>query len=257
MSVKKSSVRLKDKRRRASYFVYGAVLTLVLSLVCGVAYLTRLPGITIERVQVTGATRTDVHAIEQTVAEVLDGTYALLIPKRLRYVVPRGAVAAAVLSTYPTVQAVAVERTATQELSVRVTERTPHALWCGDSCYSMDAYGFVFDKAVRDTPLRTYRGGTVALGETFLDGEFHDFDRLVTLIEGVAPARVPKVRLEGADAFLLLEDGGEIRILQGTDPALTVARLEAVFSSDSFDETRKLDYVELRFADKALVKFRE
>lgn len=257
MLVKKSSVRLKDKRRRESYLWYGAVCTFALALIGGVAYLSRLPEVTVTSVAVTGAVYADEKAVTEVVNKTLDGTYALVVPKRLSYVVPRGAVAAAVTSAFPLVESVEVERTSTQSLTVHVTERTPHALWCSAACYRLDTYGLAFAQAQAEDRYRTYEGSALQVGELFLAGDFHDFDRFVTLLEGVSPARIPRVRTEGTDAFLYLEHGGEIRILRDADPERTKARLEAIFSSESFDTTRALDYVELRFGEKALVKYRE
>lgn len=222
----------------------------------GTAYVTRLPEVTVSQVTIAGAIHADVQAVTATVESVLNGTYALIVPKRMSYVVPNGAVVAAVVGAFPLVESVTVTRASPRELRVQIAERAPHALWCNTTCYRMDTYGFIFAQADLGDQYRTYEGGDYAVGQTFLLGDFHDFDRFVSLVEGISPSRIPRVRVEGDDAFLLFENGGEIRVVRTTDPGRTVARIEAVFTSESFDATKKLDYVEFRFGDKALVKFK-
>ncbi len=257
MSAKRSSVRLKDRRQRESYVLYGVVFVLVSAALVGTAYVTRLPDVTISSISVTGAVHVDVGAVSSTVEAVLDGSYALVVPKRMSYVVPQGAVAAAVVHAFPGVESVQVERTSTRSLLVRITERTPHALWCAETCYRMDAYGLVFAPAEPKDIYRVYEGGALEIGQIFLSGDFQDFDRFVTLAEGLSPSRIPRVRIDGTDAFLYLENGGEVRVMHTADPESTAARLEAIFTSNSFEIAKTLEYVELRFGNKALVKYRE
>ena len=251
----KERVRLKDKRRRTSYVFVSAVALLACAVLGGVAYLTRLPQVTVASVVVEGAVHVSGEEVRQTTEDILDGTYGLLLPKRMTYLVPRGAVAAAIVSQYPAVKSVSVKERAPQELVVQVEERVPYVLWCGDTCYRMDEYGYIFAQAEAGDTLRRYSGGTYAIGGTYLEGGFHDFDRLVRALEGVAPQPITAVHVEGSDAFLRLEGGGEVRFLYGSDHRELERRLEAVFTSDAFDTEKKLDYVELRFGNKATVKF--
>ena len=250
-------VRLKDKRRRASYAVLAVYGLLTVAVIGAVAYASRLPQFTIQTVHVSGAQHVSEESVRTVVDEKLDGSYGLLIPKRLSYVVPAGTLTAAVLDAFPVVQSVLVTRLSVTELAVEVTERVPYALWCNAVCYRMDEYGFIFDTAVATDMHIQFRGGEHVVGDTFMSGVFHDFSRFVALVSTIARDDVTEVHVSGTDAFLRLASGGEIRLLTDADFTQTSTMLRALFASSEFQAGKKLDYVELRFGKNAAVRFKD
>lgn len=250
-------MRLKDKRRRASYAVLAVYGLITVAVFGSIAYVSRLPQFTVQSVRISGVQHVSEESVRSVVDEKLNGAYGLLIPKRLSYVVPTGALTASVLDAFPVVQSVRITRPSVTELSLEVTERTPEALWCNGQCYRMDEYGLIFDTSKPSDSLRKYTGGTYEVGQVFMAGSFHDFSRFVTLVAGIAGEEVTEVRVEGTDAFLTLMSGGEIRLLTDADLTGTSTMLRALFASSEFQAGKKLDYVELRFGKNAVVKFKE
>lgn len=254
-----NKVRLKDRRRRESYLSSALIAAVIVLLLGGVAYASRLPAVTIQTVTVEGAVQADATAIQTAVEMIIDGTYVLLIPKRMTYTVPRGALSAALVEAFPEVGSATVTKRDDNELIVSVTEREAKALWCSDSCYKMDAYGFVFDEAPSTVAgLRRYEGlMTEPIGKTFLDGGFQDFDALVDQLEQVSRRTITQVMFTEVDVFLTLKEGGELRFTRDRNAQQLLADVIAVFSSDEFQNEKELDYVELRFGKNAVVKFRD
>ena len=255
----KSKVRLSERRRRKSYVSFALIGALVLCTIGGVAYATRLPAVTVSEVSVSGVLRGDEALIKEAVDKELDGTYALLVPKRLAYVLPRGSLNATLIKAFPEVAGVAVERTSNTAATVHITERTAAALYCSTTCYVMDAYGYIFDKAENEGGLRTYHGELESpLGQTYLDGGLHDFAGLVDLLESGTGRTIDEVTIDSVDdVYLHFADGGEVRFAHKADQDVLVRDTTALFDSPAFQAGRELNYVDLRFPGKAVAKFRD
>lgn len=249
----------------ASYLTYAAYAFLVVTIIGGVAYASRLPQVTVTHVTIEGVVRADEVLVHERVMTALDGTYAFLIPKRMSYAVPRGALTASVMESFPTVASASVERTDRNTLVVRVVERVPHALWClsaqagGNGCYLMDSYGLIFDAALGGESLRVYRGQVAdPIGAQYLAGAFQDFDALLTRIEVATSRHITEVTVDQHDdVFAHFAEGGEVRFVRTTNSEVLVATIKSIFDSTIFQNKKELDYVELRFGQKAVAKFKE
>lgn len=256
MPVKKK-VRLKDRRRLRSYISALMYAALLVALLGGVAYVSRLPELTVATVEIEGATHTDRDAVYATVVDALHGSYLFLVPRRMSYVVPQGALSAAVIDAFPTVASAEVERLSDTELVVRLVEREQKAVWCrreGAECFALDAHGFIFDEA-RPGEFRRYRGlVTEPIGAIFLEGGFQDFDAFVDRVARATGREVAEVHLDDLDVFLTLAGGGEIRFTRAADPERVLGDLLTVFSAPEFGD-RPFTYVELRFGTNAVVQF--
>jgi hypothetical protein len=249
-------VRLQDRRRRESYISYGVYVLIIVCALGGIAYTTRLSQFLVSEVRVEGATHAPKDAIVAEVEKVLDGTYALLVPKNMMYVVPRGVVVERVVTTFPIVESATVTR-AGRTLVVTIVERTPAALYCTDTCYRMDAYGFIFDTEHGDT-LPRYRGGTHAVGGTYLDGAFHDLELSVRTLGTIIGRDIVDVSVDGSgDVFARTADQGELRFRMDADAVKLTNDVRAIFASPLLAGGAPFEYVELRFGTKAAVKMKE
>lgn len=252
---REEKVRLKDKRRRASYVSLGVYTFLVLAALAGVAYASRLPQVSVTTVHVVGASHVPVADVAAVVESKLSGTYGLLIPKRLAYVVPKGTLRASVIEAFPVIKSAEVTRTSLTEVTVSVTERDAHALWCSSTCFRLDEYGLLFSGAQPSDDLRKFYGGEYRVGMVFMDGAFHDFSRFIDDVEKITDTSIQSVRVQGTDGTLSLSSSGEVRIRMNADFEQLRTMLTAIYTSNEFKKQQKLDYIELRFGKKAVVKF--
>lgn len=244
-------MRLEDRRTRTAYFRTALVLGLLGAIASSVAFVTRLPSVTISSVQVEHAVAHEEEAIRLAAEHVLSGSYAFVIPKRFSYLVSEGSLRAAILDAVPALQDITVEQRGTM-LRIEVEERTPVALWCAEECYLIDAHGYAF-RAGTDTSLRTYRGGNPRIGET-VHPAFQDLTRLVDAVASAAGTPVEVVRIADSDVVATLASGGEVRFVDTGDARTLEAQVRAVLTSRAA-AGKQIEYIELRFAGKVLAKF--
>jgi cell division septal protein FtsQ len=255
----RSSVRLKDKRRRRGYVTFAGAVLFVSLVVGGIAYGTRLPQFSVREVTIEGAVRADRARVEAAVQNELSGSYLGVIPKRFIYTLPRGSLSAALLASFPQIGSVVVAREGDRGARVVVAERAPEARACASgSCFVLDAYGFVFDTAEGAPDVRTYHTERLALGETYLGGAFQDTNALMTRLAEATRSEIQTVTIKAnGDVFAVLSRGGELRFRQDTDHARLVEDVRGIFDSDALTSARALEYLDLRFGEKVVAKFRE
>jgi cell division septal protein FtsQ len=244
-------MRLNERRRRESYLWYGAsMLTLVL-VIGTIAYVSRLPELRIREVRIEGAVHAKAAELETLTKDTIGSSYAFLVPKDLRYLVPKGAIVERVTSV-PQVESARVSQNG-GTLTVHVTERAPAARYCATACFRMDAYGFIFDTVHSDHDT-IYRGGQLDVGGTYLGGRFHDLYNTVRELENTVGARATEVLVDNAsDVFVRFEGQGEVRFTLDTPGQKLDADVKAVMTSAQMADSPTFEYIDLRFGTKAVV----
>lgn len=243
--------------------IYGSLfLCLVVMLVAGVWYGTRVSALTITDIQVRGG-KTINHEVVHSAAEAeLTGTYLGLIPKRFAWLYPRSRVVAAVqaIERVDRVELSRNERT----LEVYFTEHVPQALWCeavgSDRCLFLDEHGLAF------APAPALRGGAlvryVTIGRELARGEqLASTDDMVVLFDlrrslVQAGWLVHEIELDHSrDAYLHLARGGELKITLDQSPTETLDNLRVIRESDNFSHITpgNFAYIDLRFGNKVFV----
>lgn len=244
-------MRLTERRKRESYLWYGVSAFALVVVIGAVAYVTRLPELRVSEVRVEGAVHANAAELETLARDTLASTYAFLVPKDLRYVVPKGAIVERI-SSIPQVESARVTRDG-GVLTISVTERTPAARYCVTTCFRMDAYGFIFDTVHSDTHTQ-FRGGQLGVGGTYLDGRFHDLYKTVLELETAVGAHATEVTVDGVgDVFARFEGQGEVRFTIDTPGQKLVEDVTAVMKSERMAESPSFEYIDLRFGTKAVV----
>lgn len=126
--VETRNVARRRKRRHTILLTVFCVVPLV--LIGLLAYLLRLPSISIQTVTVEGASALAPADIQNRVFQKLSGSYFLLVPRRNVFFYPRTDIEQFLRAELPRIKEVRVERTSTTNLLVQVTEKGPYALWC-------------------------------------------------------------------------------------------------------------------------------
>ena len=273
-----SSPRLARRRRR---MLLHKILFWTIVAVCTMAALVavaRIPAITIDTVEVSGASALSAEALRAFAAGELSGAYFFLLPKSNALLFPRRAIASGMLLAFPSLAAVDVSLDGFRSLQVTVAERAPAALWCGSAelapshqgggCYFLDKSGFIFSKSpdfVGDVFLRFY--GSVGATTTSPVGTKplppKMFETLMLFLSSLSDLTLTPVAVsvsgEG-DVALYLQGGGKILFLSGSENFIEVRdNLESVLLSDEFREKslEQLEYIDLRFGNKVYFKEKE
>ncbi len=116
-------------------------------------WVSRLPQLQIERIAVFGVSAFGKTDIEEFVEKKIHEYYFGVIPKSNIFLYPRNALLEELLDEFPRLEAVSVSREKEGVLSVRVLERKPYYVWCGEdvssteNCHFVDLKGIIFSEA--------------------------------------------------------------------------------------------------------------
>jgi hypothetical protein len=261
---------LKERRRRALHLRAGAVAALVIALIGGAAYLARLPAVTVSDIEVVGEDAVKESAILETAREAMHGTWGLVIPKKNAFFYPAGDIEKNILTEHPRIKMAQVDARGLTALTIRVSERQPHALWCTspeESCYFLDDQGLIFAQApsFSGAPYFRYVAPLPGLDiapegqRLFPEEEFSRIENFIALLTreaGIVPRSL--VLDERGDMHITLESGGTIIVKKDDDFSFVLENVKSVFASEelSGDARARLDYADFRFGTKVYFKFK-
>lgn len=245
--------------------LYGLLTFVVVGgLIYGVWYVTRLPSLTIAKVEVVGGQTIEPTTLENITHVVLDGHYFKLIPRRFAYLYPEEEIVTA-LKELDRIKNIEVERTDQQTLTVIFEEYVPYALWCDlkatEDCLFIDQTGFAYTKApeLRGGALVRYEsiGRSPKEGEAGFTKEEIEYTRwFVEMLEEVMGLYAVSVALDTeSDAYFYLSGGGLLITSMREDRQETFENLLTILESEEFDhlEPGNFQYVDLRFGNKIFV----
>lgn len=261
---------LRTRRRRALFIKLFVALLLVAGAAWGVSYVSYLPQVTIQEVDVVGAKDVSAQAVGDEVRSILDSEPRRFISKRNIFFYPRVEIEEAVASAFPRIKSVSVSRGSltSTTLTLAVEERKAFALWCDlfDSCYDMDEGGYLFAKeSASSTGMNTnfiFTGGlatssTEPIGNSFVPAHLPG---LVVLLRALGQAGFNPSGVHiasGKDFTVPLREGFLLKASFGQDATLLARNLELVLSSDALQgKAQELEYVDLRFGDRVYYKLK-
>jgi hypothetical protein len=240
-----------------------AVIACVGFVVAAVWYGTRLPAVTLTTVEVSGGETIDHELVRTTVLNQLTGEYLGLVPRRFSYTYPREDIIAE-LDVFDRMHNLVVERSSRTTLAVQFDEYEPTALWCteraSDECFFLSANGNAFAPApqlsggsfVRYSHLQTAPAPDESI---LLRDQFTTSQQLVAELAGIG-WYVKHVEVDQVgDAFLHLNEGGELKVSLDDDPEQVIENLLVVLGSEAFQhlEPGNFAYFDLRFGEKVFV----
>ena len=146
-------------REHGSVWLMRGIAVLILALLFFVA----IGGISqndkwkIERIEISGVQTIDRGGIEKFAREQLKGNYYFAYARENSKIFPRRDIENGLMQVFPRLASVYAERIDAHTISIKVSERKPYALWCGEAylegrptneaCWFVDDTGFVFDRA--------------------------------------------------------------------------------------------------------------
>lgn len=266
------SPRQREKRRRRRTAVSVIVPILLIGVLIGGSYLTKLDSITVKEVTVEGAETVDAAPIRQIVREEIEGAYLGLFAQANAFLYPRGAIRERVLRTDTRIKTAEVALKDLREIRVSIEEYRPHAVWCRlsnpdalsgytNNCFFMDETGYIFADAPDfsdDVYVRFYgdeKPDSKPVSKRFLsEKRFQSIDALRMGLEkiGLEPLRV--VAMESGDFETHLKSGAVVISDSDPGPRTALMNLENVFAEEEpfggmtpADAMQKIGRVDLRF----------
>ena len=272
MSVKQVSARgiesLRARRKRARTRLLVLLLLLLVVIVGALFWLAWQPYFRISSIEVFDADQS-LASYAQT---ALACSYFGIIPRDSYFFVPEAKIRTEILEANPDIAAVSIFHAGATSLSIKASERTPIARWCGttydesastspqsSTCYLFDAGGYVYATATNDTGLNSFTvyqaltasssdpiGATLASASQLPDA--FAFARQVSALG--SPVESVVVRSDEVDD--LLESGTRITYVLGQEQQAYSALDSAKGTMDLSDGS--VDYVDLRFPGDIYVK---
>jgi cell division septal protein FtsQ len=252
----------KQRNERLMYLSIGGAVLFV--LVIGISLLLRLESITISRVSITGLGVLTEEELRPHVEQELAGAYAFFIPKQSSFFYPKAGIQDTLSETFKRIKNVQVSRDGFTGIAVSVQERKPFAQWCQvDRCYFLDEDGFVFAESPTYTGDVYFRyEGALAdedpIGQTYLSPEeFRTLGLFIVSMERVGFQSI-SLTLIGDEFSLGLPGGGKIIFVRGMSLDAVVSAAQTALASSAFQEKSlaELEYLDLRFPNKAVYKWR-
>lgn len=246
-------------------FGIGAAIFFV--AVIGVLLGLRHESILISTIHVEGHKVLEEGDVRAIASKELEGSYGYLIPRASAFFYSKGDIQQALMTMHKRIKHASVERSSLTSLTIRVMEREPAALWCTDdesACYFMDAAGYVF----ADSP--TYSGSVYVLfkkgmtqdpivGSQYMPED--EFSLISIFIAQLSRLSLVTRSFEASDDEyqLTLSEGGRIMFVRGGNLDKVLLALETTLMSESFKKRSlsELDYLDLRFSNKAVVKWKQ
>ncbi len=261
---------MRRRRRKRRWLLVIAALLLCLVGIGGVVWLSHAPFLRITAVEVLDASSVATSTIASYVEQEISGAYLFAFARSNIFLYPRQGIAQGLLQRYPAFRAVEVRAKDFHTITVKVAERKPVALWCGNAPQTAGSCLFLDEESYAYAPAPTFSSGVYtsyygALSSStppvyLQTAQFQSLAALVvTLLQkkstdtvvSVAVDEHGDVRVRFGSGFTLLfpitDNGGDV--FERFSLALTAAPFAGKALTD-------FEYLDLRFGDKLYYKQR-
>lgn len=247
-------------------------------------YFSRLDGLNISQVEISGNKVIDTSAIDSVIREEISGKYLWLFPKTNVLIYPKSKIKTALENNFSRLSNIEISMDR-KMLKISVSEREAKYLWCGAStgvqhpteekCYFLDDEGYIFDEA-------PYFSGEVYFkfygspdgeaespaGSYFSQKNFKQLILFKDVVAGMGTKPVMISVLPDGDIEMFLARSGantlgpKIIFKSDADLKNVAENLQAALATDPLMSQFKnkystLLYIDLRFGNKVYFKFNE
>lgn len=242
----------------------------IIAVFASVFFLIRAPRFQVQTVSVVGTNVEDPDEVSQFVMSMLEGKYLWVLPKTSIVLVSTEHIAASITRGYPRFKSVVVDRDSMNALTVTIVEYPGVYLWCDtlDVCSFMDETGTVFADAPYfsgSAYLKLFVGERQPYPFRPISGAQMD---LVALIKerleaiDIAPVSFSfdserklsvKFLRYGTHATILFDPTNDNTVaLETLYGGLRIEPMSKLYA----DRTQVLEYLDVRFGNKLIYKFR-
>lgn len=263
------SSQARARRRRLFFIRFYIILFLVLVILFGLAIFSGSDKIIIKNIIVSGNAVVPEDAVLSIINRDLAGRYAYLFARKNFLLFPRLQIVRDLLTEIKIIKTVDISWAGWQKISITITERKPHSVWCGEqiitlkpTCYFADRNGYIYSLApdftgtmfIRNYGLLTATSSPI--GQYFLPaGQYGQIFSLIDVLNQ-NNLKVVSVSFDGQDYEFVLLHGPKIifNSRNGFESAF-----ENLFSTlragelDLINEAQVIDYIDLRFDNKIVI----
>lgn len=276
-------IEIKKKRRKKIVKILILSILLLALFLFGLSFLSKEKHIVINSIKVNGAHVLGIEDITQIAKNELSGKYFYLFARNNTFIYPKNEIQKSLLKNFPRIEELSLGLNGLNELEINIKERKGEFLYCGetvpederqigDNCYFLNDNGLVFDEA-------PYFSGDIYFkyylklkesdyfGKQILETErFHELAYFFSSINSLKLKSVYfSMGEDGINNIYLEKKNNTINpkiIFKNEDDLdlllanLTLAMKKEEFSGEIFSKYGSLEYIDLRFKNKILYKFR-
>lgn len=281
-----SSTRLKEIKKKKRINLRRKLLVILLGvfiLFGGLAYLSSLPKINIQNIEIVGNKVIDSMPVETLIRSNLEGKYLWMFPKTNSIIYPREKIEKDLINNFQRMKDINFNLKDLKTLEVSFNERDAKYIWCGEylpegevnddlKCYFMDETGYLFDESPFFSGEVYFRFfGPIdninsPKGSNFVAGEF---ENLIIFKESLKKLDVRPVAIflkEDKDIEVILSssrplsEAPKIIFKSNSDLNKMVENLQSALTAEPLKDDFKnkydsLKYIDLRFGNKVYYKF--
>jgi hypothetical protein len=262
-------------RRRRQFFIRLYIILFFLAvIVLGLAIFSGYKKVVIQIIIISGnaaVTSDDVLAI---VNQDISGRYFYLFSRSNSMIFPRSRIRADLLEQNKTIKDLDISWDNWQQISIILTERKPHSVWCGKdilnpapTCYFMDRDGYVYKETgfTGTIFVKNYgplTGGQISsksespVGSYFLSKQM--YLHIFSLIDKLSEygLRVSAVSFDETDFKFVLEIGPTIIFNDEASFDTSFSNLLVALETKNLDlinEAKTINYIDLRYDSKIVI----
>ncbi|OHA46176.1 MAG: hypothetical protein A2541_00625 [Candidatus Taylorbacteria bacterium RIFOXYD2_FULL_36_9] len=261
--------QLRTKRRRLFFVRLVIIIFFLLVVIFGLAIFSGNEKVKIQTIIVSGNTTISSDAILAIANRDMTGRYGYLFAKNNFIIFPRFQIKESILKEFKTVKDVNISWTGWQKISIIISERRPHSVWCRNDinvvereCLFVDKEGYIYSQAPTFSGsmfIKNYGNistSTDPLGQYFLPTK--TYIQIFTLIDNLDQnnLKVIAVSFDGFDYKFVLEMGPTIIFNDKNSFDSSFANLFSAIETKNLDlikEADNINYIDLRFDNKIVI----
>lgn len=284
--IPKSPRIIEIRKKRQKKIIKLSIFSVVIfaGLIFGLSCLSKEKHITINKIKVSGAYVLNEENIIEVTKNELSGKFLYLFARNNTFIYPKNEILESLLKNFPRIEELSLSLNGLNDLEINIKERKGEYLYCGekipedknllgDNCYFLNDEGLIFDEAPYfsgDIYFKFYISmakGLDPLGKKLLDTQrFHEltyfFNRinktvLKTVYFEMGSDGINNLYLEKKNNIInpkiIFKDEDSLEILLEN---LTLAMGKEEFYNELMSKYDSLEYIDLRFKNKILYKFR-
>ena len=252
------------QRRRRLFFIRLYIFSFILLVVVfGLAIFSGSEKLKIQTIIVSGNAAVSSDDVLKIANRDMDGRYAYLFAKSNSIIFPRFKIKSDLLKEIKTIKDLDINWDDWQRISLKITERKPHSVWCGNDinisnnqCYFVDKDGLLYSEAptfsgsmfVKDYGYVSSSTGTI--GQYYLKlGSYNKIFSLIDLLDQ-KNIKVISVYFDGSDYKFNLEGGPVVIFNDKNGFEQSFSNLFSAIDTKNLDLVSgvdKINYIDLRF----------
>lgn len=256
---------LKQKKRMVRKVKVSLVMLAILLVLAGIVFLTRIASVQISTVNITGNSFVPTEEIQNKTDDILNSSYAFLIPKRNIFLFPKSSLISHIKEN-PAVTGVEINKDLFDTLTITITEQEKEAIYCNSfertECFYINKDGYLYSKVGQDHPLDQeivvyLEGGHKKLKETVLEGEL--YSNVISFIKSSSRYGIPIASVYvKSDGVMEFTTQSSVRLITSRFDELErgFANFIALFDQQVItkEQMSAIEYIDLRFGNKVFYK---